>query len=68
MLSPALLRPSVSLLRKQMVEYLRRSFWDPIIMLDMLPIAPGEENKLIQHKALVGQSPCPGSMAEGMLT
>lgn len=36
LLSPALLRPSVSLLRKQMVEYLRRPFWDPIIMLDML--------------------------------
>ena len=36
LLSPALLRPSVSLLRKQMVEYLRRPFWDPITMLDVL--------------------------------
>lgn len=36
LLSLALLRPSVSQLRKQMVEYVRRSFWDPIIMLSMV--------------------------------
>lgn len=43
----------MSLLRKQMVEYIRRSFWDPIV-LDMLAHSTGEENKLIQQKALVG--------------
>lgn len=59
---------SVSLLRKQMVESLRRSFWGPVIVLGMLAIAPGEENKLVQHKALGGQLPCLGSRAEGVLT